>query len=45
MCLEKINKNMEIRIEFKECKISMVRIWNYNKARIHCQKGAKILDL
>lgn len=36
MCLEKINKNMEIKIEFKECKISMIRIWNYNKARIHC---------
>ena len=40
------NKENYICIDFKETKtISMIRIWNYNKSRIHSYRGVKEISL
>ncbi|CAD8210251.1 unnamed protein product [Paramecium pentaurelia] len=45
MCLERIEKNMEIKLKFKETKIAMIRIWNYNKGRTHRNKGVRRMEI
>ena len=35
-----MNNFIEIDLE-REREISMIRIWNYNKNRIHCYRGIK----
>ena len=45
MCLERVSKNMEIRIEFKETKLAMIRIWNYNKGRTYKNKGVRNIEM
>ncbi|XP_013381133.1 protein KIAA0556 isoform X4 [Lingula anatina] len=38
--------NHFIYITFEEpCKVAMVRIWNYNKSRIHSYRGAKDVEM
>ena len=40
------NKENYVYIDFEEIKtISMIRIWNYNKSRIHSYRGAKEISL
>jgi len=39
-------KENSVEIDFGECqKISMIRIWNYNKSRIHSFRGAKDIKI
>jgi len=45
MCLERVEKNMEIKLKFKETKIAMIRIWNYNKGRTHRNKGVRKMEI
>lgn len=45
MCCERVTKNMEIRLEFMESKIAMIRIWNYNKARTHSSKCTRNVEI
>ncbi|CAK81218.1 unnamed protein product (macronuclear) [Paramecium tetraurelia] len=45
MCLERVDKNMEIKLRFKETKIAMIRIWNYNKGRTHKNKGVRKMEI
>lgn len=45
MCLERIEKNMEIKLKFKETKIAMIRIWNYNKGRTYRNKGVRKMEI
>ncbi|CAD8210054.1 unnamed protein product [Paramecium octaurelia] len=45
MCLDRIDKNMEIKLRFKETKIAMIRIWNYNKGRTHRNKGVRKMEI
>ena len=40
------NSDHFIYIEFsKPEQLAMLRIWNYNKSRIHCYRGAKDLEI
>ncbi|XP_074648255.1 katanin-interacting protein-like isoform X2 [Tubulanus polymorphus] len=39
------DKNHIITIYFEKCKIAFVRIWNYNKSRIHSYRGAKDIEI
>lgn len=40
------NKDHKINIDFKEnITISMIRIWNYNKSRIHSYRGVKDMEI
>lgn len=40
------NSNHYIRMEFHvEEKLAMLRIWNYNKSRIHSYRGAKDVEI
>lgn len=45
MCVERLSKNMEIKIEFKETKLSMIRIWNYNKGRTYKNKCVRNIEI
>lgn len=45
MCLERVEKNMEIKLKFKETKIAMIRIWNYNKGRTYRSKGVRKMEI
>ncbi|CAD8126525.1 unnamed protein product [Paramecium sonneborni] len=45
MCIERIDKNMEITIKFNETKLSMIRIWNYNKGRTYRAKCVRNIEI
>jgi hypothetical protein len=41
-----LKKNISIAIEFQSLtKISLIRIWNYNKSRIYWEMGVKLLQV
>lgn len=35
---------IELDLE-RECGISMIRVWNYNKSRIHSFRGARLVEI
>ncbi|CAD8183635.1 unnamed protein product [Paramecium pentaurelia] len=45
MCIERIDKSMEITIKFNETKLSMIRIWNYNKGRTYRAKCVRNIEI
>lgn len=45
MCLGRVSKQMEVRIEIEEDKIAMIRVWNYNKGRIYNAKCVRQLEI
>lgn len=45
MDLGRIGKSMEVKFEFPEQKISMIRVWNYNRGRIYNSKCVRQLEI
>ena len=45
MCIERIDKSMEITIKFNDTKLSMIRIWNYNKGRTYRAKCVRNIEI